>query len=114
MKKNKSHACEKTGFVSAHASACELVAKQMDCIILFREPGAMASGLIEEHYCMKGFRIDTKSCNWGPMSGFVCVDPRLTKDAAYSQRNAGWTAEAVSGHIVEKFFGQVSDPSWVA
>ena len=72
MKTNRTLACNVTGFVEAHANACERVAKQMDCIILFREPGAMARGLIEEHYCMKGFRIDTKSCNWGPMSGFVC------------------------------------------
>jgi hypothetical protein len=114
MKTNRTLACNVTGFVEAHANACERVAKQMDCIILFREPGAMARGLIEEHYCMKGFRIDTKSCNWGPMSGFVCVDPRLTKDSVYEARNATWTHEAVSGHIVEKFFGKVQDAGWVA
>ena len=114
MKTNKSHACAVTGFVEKHASACETVARQMEAIILFREPGAMARGLIEEHYCMKGFRIDTKSCNWGPMSGFVCVDPRLTKDSIYESRNATWTSEAVTGHIVEKFFGKVDDASWVA
>ncbi len=74
----------------------------------------MAQGLIMEGYAMKGFRIDTKSCNWGPMAGFVCVDPRLTKDSVYEERNANWTSEALHGHIVEKFFGQVDDPSWVA
>ena len=114
MKNNKAQACDVTGFVPVHATACEGVAKQMDCIILFREPGTMARGLIEDHYCMKGFRIDTKSCTWGPMSGFVCVDPRLTKDPSYHERNAKWTAEAVSGHIVEKFFGEVTDAAWVA
>lgn len=114
MKTNKNHACNVTGFVEAHATACEAVARQMDCIILFREPGAMARGLIEEHYCMKGFRIDTKSCNWGPMSGFVCADPRLTKDSVYEIRNETWTSEALSGHIVEKFFGKVADADWVA
>lgn len=114
MKTNQAAACRATGFVSAHAAACETVAESMDCIILFREPGAMAQGLIEENYCMKGFRIDTKSCNWGPMAGFVCVDPRLTKDSVYEGRNQTWTNEAISGHIVEKFFGKVEDASWVA
>lgn len=114
MKTNRAMACQATGFVEAHAAACELVARQLDCIILFREPGVMARGLIEEHYCMKGFRIDTKSCNWGPMSGFVCADPRLTKDSVYEARNQNWTNEALSGHIVEKFFGKVEDADWVA
>lgn len=114
MKTNRANACAVTGFVEPHAAACETVAKQMNCMILFREPGVMARGLIEEQYAMKGFRIDTKSCNWGPMSGFVCVDPRLTKDSVYESRNATWTAEAVSGHIVEKFFGKVEDAAWTA
>jgi Anthrax toxin LF subunit len=114
MKTNIDHACRITGFVVRHARACESVAKSVNCIILFREPGKMAHGLIAENYCMKGFRIDTKSCNWGPMSGFVCADPRLTKDAVYEGRNKVWTQEALSGHIVEKFFGKVEDKDWVA
>jgi hypothetical protein len=114
MKNNVARACEKTGFVLRHATVCQQVADRVNCIILFREPGAMAQGLIDEGYCMKGFRIDTKSCNWGPMSGFVCADPRLTKDPSYIDRNATWTGEALSGHIVEKFFGKVEDATWVA
>ena len=42
MKTNRTHACNVTGFVEAHAAACESVAKQMSCMILFREPGVMA------------------------------------------------------------------------
>lgn len=114
MKINRLQACSTTGFLEPHAVACEGVAEQLQCIILFREPGVLASGLIEEQYSMKGFRIDTKSCNWGPMSGFVCVDPRLTKSSKYITRNAEWTQEALSGHIVEKYFGDVTDPDWVA
>jgi hypothetical protein len=114
MKTDLQRACAKTGFYSPHAMACQTVADQVNCIILFREPGGMAQGLIAEHYSMKGFRIDTKSCNWGPLSGFVCVDPRLTKDSVYETRNKDWTHEALSGHIVEKFFGKVQDASWVA
>jgi Anthrax toxin LF subunit len=114
MKTELNQACAKTGFYAPHAMACQTVADRANCIILFREPGVMAQGLIAENYCMKGFRIDTKSCNWGPMSGFVCVDPRLTKDSVYEARNKNWTQEALSGHIVEKFFGKVEDKDWVA
>lgn len=113
MKTDKGAACNKTGFGVPHADACEKVAHQFDAIVLFREPGTMAAGLIAENYAMKGFRIDTKSCDWGPMSGFVCVDPRLTKDAVYHERNSGWTADALGGHIHKKFFGNVTDADWV-
>ena len=116
MKMGSLNACAKTGFFLGHAKACEQVAEWTNCIILFREPGVMAEGLIAEHYSMKGFRIDTKSCNWGPMAGFVCADPRLTKDPVYAaaDKNPKWTHEALSGHIVEKWFGKVEDPEWKA
>jgi hypothetical protein len=116
-------ACELTGFVIDHADACEKVANRMGCIILFREPGLAAQGLIAESYGMKGFRIDTKSCNWGPMSGFVCVDPRLSKrrdgSTSYAARNREWTKEALDphGHINTKFFATPSAEerlTWVA
>ena len=113
MKTDLNFACEKTGFYAPHARACEGVADRTNCIILFREPGGMAQGLIAEQYAMKGFRIDTKSCNWGPMSGFVCADPRLTKDPSYIARNKDWTSDALTGHIHEKWFGKVEDASWV-
>lgn len=111
---NLALACQVTGFVPEHARVCESVAERVNCIILFREPGTMAQGLIAESYAMKGFRVDTKSCDWGPMSGFVCVDPRLTKNAAYEAKNRNWTSEAITGHIVEKFFGKVTDAEWKA
>ncbi len=106
-----SAACDLTGFVPRHADACAAVAERLSTCVLFREPGKSAQSLIADGYAMKGFRIDTKSCDWGPMRGFVCVDPRLSKAAAnrgsYAARNAAWTAEALDGHIVEKFFGKV-------
>jgi hypothetical protein len=107
-------ACQETGFLEGHAKKCLEVAENLQTIIIFREPGVFATGLIEEGYGMKGFRIDTKSCNWGPMCGFVCVDNRLTKDPAYHGRNAAWTQEAIRGQITECFFGQVKDATWAA
>jgi hypothetical protein len=38
----------------------------MNTVISCREVGAVCTGLIEEGYALKGFRVDTKSCNWGP------------------------------------------------
>lgn len=114
MKSGISTSCDRTGFVPPHAMACVSVADQTDCVILFREPGRMARGLIEENYAMKGFRIDTKSCDWGPMAGFVCADPRLTKDPKYHDKNVHWTKEALRGEIKKEWFGNVSDPEWKA
>ena len=114
MEPNLEEACNATGFVPVHAAACQEVATRVNAIILFREPGKLASKLIEEGYSMKGFRIDTKSCNWGPMAGFVCVDPRLTKADKFHEENIKFTYQALSGHIVEDFFGKVNDTHWKA
>lgn len=113
MKTDKAAACLRTGFGLEHANACEQVAHQFDAIVLFREPGEMAAGLIKDGYAMKGFRIDTKSCDWGPMSGFVCVDPRLTKNSIFHEKNKEWTSQALTGEIHEGFFGHVVDKDWV-
>ena len=113
MIENIALACEESGFHLPHAMAAQGVAERVNCIVLFREPGKMAAGLIAEGYAMKGFRIDTKSCTWGPMAGFVCMDPRLTKDDVYVARNRTWTHEALSGEINKKFFGDATDPDWV-
>lgn len=114
MIENIAVACEESGFVLEHAVAAARVAERVNCIIMFREPGKMAAGLIKEGYAMKGFRIDTKSCTWGPMAGFVCMDPRLTKDDQYIPKNKNWTHEALSGEINKTFFGDgVVDADWV-
>jgi hypothetical protein len=102
-------ACDETGFVPRPAIACWGVARRMNCVILFRAPGKAARGLIVDSFAMKGFRIDTKSCDWGPMCGFVCADPRLSKrkddGTSYAEKNEKWTREAVSGHIHTEYFG---------
>jgi hypothetical protein len=85
----------------------------MGCVISFRAPGKAAQGLIAEGYGMKGFRIDTKSCDWGPTCGFVCADPRLSKRNAeggsYQAKNLHWTEEALGGHINTKFFEKAQE-----
>ena len=49
-------------------------------MIASRSVGKFATGLIMESYASKGFHVKTKSCNWGPMAGFVCSDPRFSKE----------------------------------
>jgi hypothetical protein len=48
-------------------------------MISSRAVGKWATGLILEGYASKGFHNKAKSCNWGPMAGFVLADPRFTK-----------------------------------
>lgn len=67
------------GFPVNHAKAFQIVANQKRCIIMSRAVGKACTGLIEESYASKGFHVKAKSCNWGPMEGFVVEDPNLTK-----------------------------------
>lgn len=73
-------ACQTIGIPPQHGLLIQHVAKRLDCCIGFRECGDQNVGLIEEHYATKGSRLHAKSCDWGPMAGFVCLDPRLNKD----------------------------------
>ncbi len=72
-------ACEATGTTIAHAAAFQKVADEKKCVIISRAVGKWATGLIEEGYATKGYHIKSKSCDWGPMAGFICTDPRFTK-----------------------------------
>lgn len=68
-----------TGIPVAHMRAFQVVANKNRCVIMCRGVGAACTQLIEESYASKGFHVKAKSCNWGPMSGFVLEDPNLTK-----------------------------------
>lgn len=70
-----------TGIPISHQKAFLEVATAQQCIIMSRAVGTACTQLIEEGYSSKGFHIKAKSCNWGPMSGFVLEDPNLTKRA---------------------------------
>ena len=93
-------ACQRVGFPTSHAAVFQDVATRMNTVISCREVGQVCTGLIEDGYALKGFRVDTKSCNWGPMAGFVCMDPRLNKSVFEKEAfNRGMTKEALSGAI---------------
>lgn len=68
------------GISSAHAQSFLAAAKQEDCVILTRTPGKACLGPLAEGYDAKGFHIKGKSCDWGPMAGFLCVEPFFNKN----------------------------------
>src|SRR5580693_9311219 len=67
------------GMPVAHKQAFLDVAADQRCVIMVRATGPTCHGLLEEGYDTKGYRIHGKSCDWGPMAGFVMRDPRLNK-----------------------------------
>lgn len=76
------------GFPANYPAAFQRVANAQKCVILTRTPGGSCTGLLAEGYDAKSFHIKGKSCNWGPMTGFVCLDPLLNKGGVEgSQKN---------------------------
>lgn len=67
------------GFPEAVSAAFLDTADTLKSVILTRVPGKAATGLIDDGYCLKSFYIHAKSCNWGPMAGFVALFPALNK-----------------------------------
>ena len=80
MIRNTEEACVKSCMPLLHAHCFQRVADDTKCMIASRSVGKFATGLILESYASKGFHVKTKSCNWGPMAGFVCSDPRFSKE----------------------------------
>ena len=72
-------ALEKQGFPERVSKAFQKAADELNCVILSRVPGVATTTLIDEGYNLKPFDIKGKSCNWGPMAGFVCQLPVLNK-----------------------------------
>lgn len=74
------------GFLIQHAKAFQEVANNNRCIIMSRAPGQYVPGLVEEGYASKGYHNKTKSCNWGPMAGFVMTKPLFSKAGILSEK----------------------------
>ena len=70
---------EKHGIPLNHARIFQRVAKQKDVVISTRTPGPACGMLLRQGYDAKGFWVKSKSCDWGPMAGFVCLDPLFNK-----------------------------------
>lgn len=71
------------GIPRDHAEAFLGAADYGNSVILTRTPGISCGGLLAEAYDGKCFHIKGKSCNWGPMAGFVCLDPLLNKNGIW-------------------------------
>jgi hypothetical protein len=54
-------------------------AKTRETVLMSRDPNFACGQLIEEKYDLKGYHVKSKSCNWGPMAGFVCKLPPFNK-----------------------------------
>jgi len=72
-------ALQKTGMPQSHAACFQAVANKTRCVVSSRAVGVYATGLLLESYATKGFHNKAKSCDWGPMAGFVLADPTFTK-----------------------------------
>lgn len=67
------------GFPKEHVGAFGKVAADLKLVVSSRELNPMCTDLVLESYAAKGFHIKAKTCEWGPMAGFVLEDPRFTK-----------------------------------
>lgn len=84
MKFNET-ACRATGIPVEHAEVFQKVANDWQSVIVSRAVGPACTELIKSGYASKAFHVKAKSCNWGPMAGFLLADPRLTK-----RKKADW------------------------
>src|SRR5262249_22579284 len=94
------------GMPDEHARMFRQIARDEHCVILSRAVGRTCLQLLEQGYDTKGFRVHAKSCDWGPMAGFVLRDPRLNKagtkkeasnrkehkESLLDTNHAGWSA----------------------
>lgn len=83
-------AVDEIGMPFEHKAAFLAVARDQKCVIIVRKTGPTCHGPLAEGYDTKGYRIHGKSCDWGPMAGFVLRDPRLSK---YGLAKAGFNHE---------------------
>jgi len=67
------------GFPRVHVDAFKTVACRNRMVISSRELNPLCTDLVLEGYAAKGFHIKAKTCDWGPMAGFVPEDCRFTK-----------------------------------
>ena len=79
INKEAEDALRKQGFPLKIVNAFLETADNLDCIVMSRTPEGPTTTLIDDGYDLKGFEIKSKSCNWGPMAGFLCKLPPLNK-----------------------------------
>ena len=93
-------AINQTGIPNAFAIQFQRIADSQNAIIMSRACGMYATDLIEEGYASKGFHIKAKSCNWGPMAGFVNVDPFFSKAGIKSDKGLKGQKKAIDSALI--------------
>ena len=100
------------GFPSYISYSFLETAKATNSIVLSRLPGAVGSDLISKGYDLKGFHIKAKSCNWGPMQGFICQLPLFNKSGI---SRVGYNAKEITHYLVHlKHFSGSKQKIWEA
>ena len=110
-----------SGMPISHARCFQQVANNSKCMVASRSVGIYATQLILGNYASKGYHVKTKSCNWGPMAGFVLSDPRFSKkgeSGVGSQRAATQNALAsrateVQVYITDERRIEVESKQWM-
>lgn len=72
-------AIKKSGLVPNHVEKFVQIAQLENAFLLFRPVNPMSTSLIASGFGTKGLDIHSKSSDWGPQAGFICVDQTLSK-----------------------------------
>ncbi len=94
-------ALDVSGMCAEHARAMVSVATETSSIVLIRAPGEYVTRLLNEGYSSKGFFIKAKSCNFGPMAGFVLHKAEFSKQSLTKKGGIAGQQKAVTKAIAQ-------------
>jgi len=99
------------GIPQAHSAVFAKVAEETNSVVSTRAVGIYATQLINEGYATKGYHVKAKSCDWGPMAGFVLADPALGKKGT-GGKAVGWQENKVAEAINK--YGAMAIPLYIS
>ena len=110
MKNGIENAESLAGIPEEHSNVFASVARETDTVISSRAVGIYATQLIRQGYATKGYHVKAKSCDWGPMAGFVLADPSLGKKGTDSKARA-WQEGKVNDAM--NHYGAMAIPLYI-
>lgn len=84
------------GFHPRHVESFKQVSIESRMVIASRELNPLCTDLMMEGYAAKGFHIKAKTCDWGPMAGFVALDPSFAKASQSRAKQEGAVVKAIA------------------
>jgi len=87
------------GFHPRHVESFKQVCIESRMVIASRELNPLCTDLMMEGYAAKGFHIKAKTCDWGPMAGFVALDPHFTKASQSLTKQEAAVFQAVAAGV---------------